>query len=88
MAGRRVKNYEAAIKDADGSTHRYIFEATSLRRARAQARRWVERSYSGAVLLEIRPQEHPVGARRLLVVAGATFATAAPARYEGVLTLP
>jgi hypothetical protein len=78
MAGRRLKNYDAAIMDADGGTHHYIFEATSLRRARAQARRWVERSYPGAVLLEIRPKDDRVKGRRLLVVAGATCATAGP----------
>ena len=60
--------------NAEGATHEYGFKATNRRDATRQAREWVARTEWATSLVGVyRPIEK---SRRLLVVAGVTFATA------------
>jgi hypothetical protein len=61
----------AVIKDADGVTHRYVFTATSRRRAAADADDWADRW--GEILVGIERAEAG-RSRRLLAVAAVAFA--------------
>jgi hypothetical protein len=65
--------------DAEGATYDFIFMAKSRRHATRQARAWMTRLEWVATLVEITPmlkvdQRGAVRGRRLLAVAGVTFA--------------
>jgi hypothetical protein len=73
MSIRRPKRYIAVTRDAEGVTHRYVFSATSQRRAKKDARAWVA-EWEGATLVGIKPAGAATGGRRLLAVAAVAFA--------------
>lgn len=67
--------------NAEGTTLDFVFMARSHRHAKQQARAWVARSEWATTLVGITPIDEvdhisPVTGRRLLAVAGATFAVA------------
>ena len=84
MQIRPFKRYLADVSDPDGVIYRYVFTATSRRRARREAREWVSRTEWGATLVRITRAAEPglraKGLRLLalasltLVVSGATIA--------------
>jgi hypothetical protein len=72
---RRVKRYIVSIRDANGATHEFLVSQTSRRRAKASAKDYFEH-YWDASLVGCRPELERTSGRRLLVVAGTTFAIA------------
>jgi len=66
------------VADADGGTHTYGIKARSLRDARRYAREWMVGVEWCTGIVSVRP-EFEGSARRLLVIAGVTFAVATPA---------
>jgi hypothetical protein len=68
---RRLKQYVVSVRDPDGATKKYVCWDTSRRRAKAEAAHcWGDR------FVECRPALERKSGRRLLSVAGATFAIA------------
>jgi hypothetical protein len=63
-----------AVTDAEGGMHQYFLKAKSLRHAKRQAREWVAGTTWSATLVWVRPEADQGSARRLLAVAGVTFA--------------
>ena len=61
-----------AVRDADGVDYRYLVKARSLRRAKRQARNWLERNEWDATLIDVSRVDQNAG-RRLVTVAGVTF---------------
>jgi hypothetical protein len=61
------------VKHADGVSHRYVRYSTSLRRAKREARRWVERGrVEGETLVGVRPANQS-SLRKSLALAGLVF---------------
>jgi hypothetical protein len=61
------------VKGADGVAHRYVRHATSLRRAKRDARRWVQNGrVEGERLVAVRRAQES-GLRRSLVLTALTF---------------
>ena len=61
------------VKDADGVSHRYVRYSTSLRRAKREARQWVERGrVEGETLVGVRPAKES-SVRKSLALAGLVF---------------
>jgi hypothetical protein len=77
MNVRPLKPYVVVVKDPEGVTSQYFFTATSRKRASADAREWVARTEWGAVLVSVEPAAGHRKVRRLLAVAGVTFALSA-----------
>jgi hypothetical protein len=76
MAMRRLKPYFVYVQDSDGNESRYLFEAASHRRAKADARAWVARTSWEPTLISVEP---PAERRhRVVAVAVVTLAVAAP----------
>jgi hypothetical protein len=74
---RTVRLFDMDVVDDEGVTHRYLLKARSLRDAKRQAREWMTHVEWSATLVEVRPmvdQRSETRVRRLLVVAGITFA--------------
>ena len=58
------------VMHADGVSHRYVRYSTSLRRAKREARNWVERGrVEGETLVGVRPAKE-TSLRKSLVLAG------------------
>lgn len=72
---RRVKRYAVSVMDAEGVTHDYFVSGTSRRRAEAEAKRYWE-DFWGASVVECKSARQRASGRRLLAVAGTTFAVA------------
>jgi hypothetical protein len=76
---RTLRPFVVAVMDAEGVTHDYVFMARSRRHATRQAREWLPRSESATALAGIPPlveidDRSGTRGRRLLAVAGVTFA--------------
>jgi len=70
---RRRRSFVMTVQDATGVTHRYVRHATSLRRAKRDARRWVQNGrVEGERLVAVRPAQEG-GLRMLLVLTGLTL---------------
>ena len=61
-----------AFRDAGGVDHRYLLKARSLRRAKREARNWLERTEWDATLIDVTRVDQSA-VRRLVAVAGVTF---------------
>ena len=66
---RRVKQYVVSVMDAQGVTHEYFYWHTSRRRVKAEAARNWEDGF-----VKCRQARQRASGRRLLTVAGTTFA--------------
>jgi hypothetical protein len=75
----RVKAYIASVADAEGVTSTYLFEARTRMRVKRDVREWVKRTDWAATIVGIEravDHRHRTSARRMLRVAGITFAVA------------
>jgi hypothetical protein len=76
---RKLKPYWVVMRDSDGNESHYLFDATSRRRARADARRWASRTTWNPTLVSVTPGDRDMHARRLLAVAGVTLVVSSTA---------
>ena len=72
---RRVKRYIVSVRDTDGAMRELHVSQTSRRRAYAGAKQHFE-CYWGMSVVGCRPEHERISGRRLVVIAGTTFAVA------------
>jgi hypothetical protein len=72
---RRVKRYLVSVRDTDGAMREFHVSHTSRRGAYAAAKQHFE-CYWGMSVVRCRPEHERIRGRRLLVIAGTTFAVA------------
>jgi len=77
MSVRPLNRYTVIFADPKGATYEYTFSARSRRRVKADAREWATQTEWDATLVRVNLVVEDTVRRRLLVVAGVTFATAA-----------